>query len=65
MVSGEETQVAATRPASTAAPISFKHVSKRYAGRGQPAAVPGEFSGGQALDPGAVKAFLPANHIVS
>ena len=37
MVSGEETQVAATRPASTAAPIAFQHVSKRYAGRGQAA----------------------------
>ena len=37
MVSGEETQVTATRPTSTAAPIAFQHVSKRYPGRGQAA----------------------------
>ncbi len=37
MVSGEEMQATATRPASTAAPIAFRNVSKRYPGRGQTA----------------------------
>jgi osmoprotectant transport system ATP-binding protein len=37
VVSGEETQVAAVRSASTAAPIAFQHVSKRYPGRSQAA----------------------------
>jgi osmoprotectant transport system ATP-binding protein len=38
VVSGEETQVAAsTRPAASAAPIAFQHVSKRYPGREQAA----------------------------
>ncbi len=37
MVSSEDTQVAATRPATTAAPIVFRRVSKRYPGRPQAA----------------------------
>jgi osmoprotectant transport system ATP-binding protein len=37
VVSGEEMQATATRPASTAAPIAFRNVSKRYPGRAQAA----------------------------
>ena len=37
MVSGEEVQVAATRPVGSAAPIAFLNVSKRYPGRAQAA----------------------------
>jgi osmoprotectant transport system ATP-binding protein len=37
VVSSESTQVAATRPAASAAPIAFQSVSKRYPGRGQAA----------------------------
>ena len=37
MVSGEDIQVAATRSATTAAPIAFLNVSKRYPGRAQAA----------------------------
>ena len=37
MVSDEEMQVAATRPAASAAPIAFLNVSKRYPGRAQAA----------------------------
>jgi len=38
VVSDEEMQVAATRPAASAAPIAFLNVSKRYPGRAQAAA---------------------------